>query len=109
MRTTNNRTIVDLRKVQFADFFYKSGPYKRAKLPKGPTVNGQEVVEELALFSTETMLQLATRRGLLDKWIPVCRLQLSANHSLVYTGKKAVSIFKEFSRRQFSKTNNTNK
>jgi len=107
MKKNNNRTVVNLRAVQFADFYYKSGVYKRHTKPKFPTVNNTEILPGQKCFATgDDLLTVAKRRNLLDVWIPVCRLQLSANHSLLYTGKKAVSIYKEFSRRQFSKQNN---
>ena len=103
-----NRTVVDLNKVQYADFMWvndkgQSCPCK----PTLPTVFGKEVGDEpagiLAGFEGETMLQRATRRNLLDKWRPCVKLKLTANASLTYTGNKAQSIWKEWNRRQFSK------
>lgn len=107
-----NRTIVDLNKVQYADFFWSTSTMTSPTKPKQPTVNGVIVGDEPAAwldeFPNETMLQRATRRGLLDKWEPVVRLQLTANHSLTYTGAKAQSIWREWNKRQFSKKGKDN-
>lgn len=105
MIKNTNRTVVDLKKVQFANLFYVNqfGLRKFPK-PKVPTVSGQPVPDEPVFNSQESMLSYAKRCHLLDRWEPVCKLQLSANHKLTYTGNKAISIYREFSRRQFKPT-----
>ena len=112
----SNRTVVDLNKVAYANFFYtaKNHSYCRNLRPRYPTVNNQDV-SDLTWFAPEvqlpngetwpreTMLARAQRRGLLDSWEPQCVLQLCNSHNLTYTGAKAVSIWKEWNRRQFKK------
>lgn len=106
----SNRTVVDLNKVSYANFNWTTlcGSICRSKKPKEATVNGEVVSEKefapaIERWPRETMLARAKRRNLLDIWQPHLRLQLSNSHSLEYTGDKAVSIWKEWNRRQFSK------
>jgi hypothetical protein len=107
MRTTN-KTVLDLKKVQHATFNYRNqyGQYSHVK-PKHPTVAGAGVSNEPAMYHHmypgETMLERAKRRNLLDVWTPVVEFQLTANHSIAYIGDKAVSLWKEWNRRIFSK------
>lgn len=105
MSQQDNRVVVSLGHVQFARFGYRN-QYSdwRDKLPKIPTVRNTTInVNEIVFGTTQTTLQFAMAQDLLDKWFPVCRLKITANHFLTYTGSKAVSIFKEWSRRQFNK------
>ena len=112
-----NRAIVDLNKVAYAEYYWTVQSNKsisRAKKPARPTVHGvdfdrdaiaPEVVKpDGEVWPRETMLERAKRRGLLDEWVPQCRLQLSNSHSLTYTGAKATSIWKEWCAKQFNKT-----
>ncbi len=105
--TNNNHIIVDLSKVQFASFYYKNqwGNVVRKNPPKY-SVHGtvfDPKSKALCFGEPITMLELAKSAKLLDVWKPVCRLQLTANHSLTYTGEKAKSIWKEWGRRIFEK------
>lgn len=112
----SNRTIVDLGKVAYANYFYttKDNSHRRNTRPRYPTANNQDVSDkswfapEVQLLNgetwpRETMLARAKRRGLLDTWQPRLVLQLCNSHSLTYTGAKATSIWKEWNRRQFKK------
>jgi len=107
---TSNRTVLDLGKVQYASFFYRNqeGSVFYTK-PKAPTVRGQVVGDEIAhfhpLYPGETMLERAKRMDILDRWTPVCVLQLTANHYITYTGKKAVSIWKAWREKIYGPTN----
>lgn len=104
----NNKIVVDLNKVQFGSVHYVNqyGDIKQKK-PDYPTVYGKEVVYEYAAyhpdFPGETMLQRAVRLDILDKWTPICIFQLSANHTLTYTGEKAISMWKAFNIKIFKK------
>lgn len=103
----DNRIVCSLTYVQCARFGYRN-QYSdwRDKLPKQPTVRNTIInVNEIVFGTTQTTLQFAMAQDLLDKWFPVCRLKITANHFLTYTGPKAVSIFREWSRRQFQKGN----
>lgn len=108
MRTSlnDNRTVVALDKVGYAKFFYSShrGSSTQTK-PTVPTVNGQtfDTTQQRISTSIETMLDYAKRKNLLDMWEPVCILQMSNNHSLRYTGEKAISIWKAWCSKQFKK------
>lgn len=105
---TSNRTVVDLGKVQYASFFWcnQYGIQFYIK-PKGPTVRGELVGNEMAHYHTdypgETMLERAKRLDILDRWRSVCLLQLTANHRIMYTGNKAKSIWKEWNKRIFNR------
>lgn len=103
-----NRIICALPKAQWADLFWLSdhGGVRDLK-PKHPTVNGDIVGDDLAAalpqFPNETMLARATRRGLLDTWTPHLIVQFAANHSLRYSGGKALRIWKAWQAIQFGK------
>jgi hypothetical protein len=105
MTRTNNSIVVDLNKVQFASFYYRNqyGNVRKLK-PRKMTVHGA-LVSPFDTHVTEKipMTKYAEKYQLVDVWMPVLRLQLTANHSLKYTGKKAISIWKEWQRRIFKR------
>ena len=108
MTRKDNRIVVDLNKVQWARFGYrnKDGDWRNLK-PEMPTVHNQSFDEDAQLFGTidspVSMLQYAIDHKLLDVWIPECRLKVTANCILTYTGDRAISIWKEWSKRQFNR------
>jgi len=110
MMKTNNHTVVDLRKIAYANFYYRnqhSNAFTRT-LPKRPSANGSQFnANDYAAshpsFPPETLLERAKRLDILDKWLPVCKLQLSNGHTLEYTGDKAKSIWKKWTEMQFNK------
>jgi hypothetical protein len=87
----NNQIVVDLNKVQYADFCYVNQYGNRSyfRTPQ-KTVRGEPVGGHLALFHpnypTETTEERATRLGLLDIWTSTLYIKLQANASLIYTG-----------------------
>lgn len=98
-----NKTVVDLGKVQYANFYYTNKwGQTRTTLPTGGkfTVYGVEYDKNERIYSPnskekgELIYDRALKQGALDEWIPTLRLQLTANHSLVYKGDKAVTINK---------------
>lgn len=99
----DNRIIVDLKKCQFAVFYYRNqyGTVQYNK-PKPKTYFGKDISPiEKALFHPtypdETLLERFHRRGVKpDVWTPELLLKLSANHCLIYIGEKAVSIYKKW-------------
>ncbi len=122
----NNNTIaINLDKVTCAEFNYVchslGRTYKRKTKPTQPTVNGHEfdckdvrpkvltwnigdkVFTKPVEGESETMLQYAKRRGLIDIWSAECILQLTANQSLIYTGNKAISIWKAWCSKVYKK------
>lgn len=103
----NTQLVVDLGKVQYVSFYYKTrlfGHVRRTE-PRFPTVHGKRFNPMARVWGgTKTMLELATERRIIDEWIPTLQLQFASNHSLKFTGKKAISLKKEFSRRQFKPT-----
>lgn len=106
----NNKILVDLNKVSYAQLLYVADSFgvrhTRHKEPHEYTVNGMEF-DTLAirspLVSNETMIQYARRRNFLDYWYPELTLQLSNNHSLVYTGDKALDLWKVWQSKIFGK------
>lgn len=108
MKTTN-RTILDLNKVQHASFWYVNQEGNIVgKCPPTGTVRGRLIsIFEIAPYHPEypgeLMLQRAVRLGIIDNWQPVCSFQLTANHSIVYTGPKAVSMWKAWNEKIFNK------
>ena len=98
-----NRSVLDLSKVQWSSFYYKNQYDQCTELkPKHFTVRGEKVTDnERHLNGLESMLAYAKRKGLLDIWVPHITFQLSANHNVTYTGKKALSMQKAWSERVF--------
>jgi hypothetical protein len=110
MNKKDNRIVVDISKCQYARFFYRNQYGDTVNiLPNKPTVNAMLFDPDGIRFSSslnepkESMMSYAYRRNLLDIWIPELRLQVQANHSLIYTGDKAVSLWKEWNKRIFKK------
>jgi len=92
----DNRIVVDLKKVQFARFYYTNNRgVIRNTLPSTPTANNYALTGVWELFRAGII-------GLIDDWRPEVILKLTANHTLTYTGDKAKSIWKEWNRRIYN-------
>ena len=101
---TNNHCVVDLNKCQWAEFYYRNQWNDVLRLkPKEPTMQGAEVKDEMHFNGKQTMLEFATEKNLVDVWIPECKVTVTANKTLVYIGKKAESIWREWNRRIFKR------
>jgi len=101
-------TVIDLKKAQWADFLWTNGAgVERKKKPRNPTVNGDRFDENAKAFmgNGETMLERATRKGLLDVWKPKVIFQFAANHCKSFTGDRAMALWKEWNAIQFGKRN----
>jgi len=102
---------VDLKKVQWATYHWINGKGDERRIkPTAPTALGAEVsTTELAQavpmleYPTESMYSRALRKGILDTWKPVCRLHITANRVLTFTGDKATSIWKAYNKHIYSK------
>jgi len=97
----DNLIVVDLKKVQWARFYYRnqSGVTINDN-PSGLTYWRGSLVDlnDIALvvdaYPNETIGERLKRRGEhLDTWYPELYLKLTANAALIYTGKKAISIW----------------
>ena len=100
----DNRIVVDLKKVQFARYYYRNQYGDVANLIpaqityRGVVVDYQEIACWLPDYPCETVQTRRLRRGYInDVWTPELLLKLSANHCLIYTGPKATSIYKTWS------------
>lgn len=99
-------TTCDLHKVQYARFGYTNGAGTfRSTKPRQPTVHGEPFNADAKLYGGfgESMLSFAKRNHLLDTWRPVVRLQFAANHSVVFIGHRAQTIWREWQARIFGK------
>jgi len=110
---TNNHTIVDLKKVAYANCFYRNQHANvfRRVLPKQPSANGSlfnpdEYAATHSDYPKETMMERARRLDILDKWLFVCKLQLSNGHTLEYTGEKGKSIWRAWNEKIFKGASN---
>ena len=107
----NNRIVVDLNKVAYASLLFVTDNngvrYERYKMLNEQymfSINGVIYVKEEKLFGTDKYLyDVAKKRNSLDIWYPELTLQLSCSHKLVYTGDKALSIWKAWNTKQFGK------
>lgn len=100
-------------KVAFIHLFWQTenGTHQRPSKPKTLTVHGDAIhSDELAPYipgyELETILERARRLDIVDKWIPWIRINFTANRTLQFSGDKAVSIWKAWSKRIFAKKKN---
>ena len=111
MARQNNRIVCDLNKVQWAEFSYvNQHGHKTFFKPIHQHVYGVAYYDnELAFYHAdypgETVIQRATRLGILDVWTPQIILKFSANETLIYTGDKAISIHKTWCAKIYGKSN----
>lgn len=109
MIATNH--IVDINKCQHATLYYQNQWEQRLlKLPKTITVRANTIGEHDKCYTSVdgvmvliNALQLAKELKLIDVWIPHCKFQLTANHSITYTGDKALSLWKAWQAKIFKK------
>ena len=109
MKATNH--ILSLEKVQWASFYYANqyGEF-RQKLPSGPSVHSRVlgknerayIVTDVGLILGDA-LEVATQLKVLDVWVPQCKFQLSSNHTITYTGDKALSLWDTWRAKIFGK------
>lgn len=102
--TKNNRIVVDLNKVQYALFGYRNqhGNWSSTKIAY--SVRGVPYdPQEKCFWTNLSMDEYATIHNLKDYWQPELKLKVIANCMLIYTGDKAVSIYKEWCSRLFKR------
>ena len=98
----------DLKKVTHAEFFWRNQlGQKVSRKPRKPSVNGQVFEPDALLYRGhgEGMLSYAKRKGLLDKWTPVVKLYCSMARVIVYEGRRAQSIWREWTAKNYKKPN----
>lgn len=107
---SNNRIVVDLKKVAYARFFYRNqwGDIRSLRSLVKTVYNKAICVSEYAYplderFPCETVLERAKRMDILDIWKPVLHLRLSAADVLEFSGDKATSLWKTWNEMQFNK------
>lgn len=101
MKTNNNRIVLDLNKVQYGQHYYINqygDCYSAHTSDKYPSVRGEIVKDGFAAYHPdypgETMVERARRLELIDVWKSVTVFQLTANHNVTFTGKKAAQMWK---------------
>lgn len=109
----NNKIVLDLNKVQWAKYYWINQYGDRRHIDVTvPTVRSQPVFDsEYAAYHPdypcETELERAKRLDLLDIWQPVCYMQLTANHSVTFTGTKATTMWKMWCAKILNRKNKT--
>lgn len=113
MKINNNRIVLDLNKVQWAKYYWinQYGDMRHTDVTV-PTVHSEPVFNsEYAAYHPdypfESMYERALRLLLLDIWTPVCYMQLTANHSVTFTGKKATTMWKMWCNKILNRKNKT--
>ena len=107
--TTSNRIVVDMAKCQWASLIWVSSEgYTRDTKPTEPTAHGCDIPDVPARphpdYPHETMVERAKRLDIIDVWTPRLTFQLSANHQLIYTRDKALSLWAAWRERIFNKS-----
>jgi len=99
----NPRIVFDFSKAQWCEFGYENQyGHTSPTLPYGPTIRGCRFKEDAVMFGgTETHLDYAKRQGILDTWRLKIKLTFASNHRLTFYGEKAVSVWSEWSAKQF--------
>ena len=108
MTLHDNKIIVDLNKVQHARLYYRNQFGDQHDKPLEHSSRGLAYDPEAKAMGwpdmpDETMEERAVRLKIKDVWTPVCYLKLTANSYVIYSGDKAMSIYKEWCRRIFKK------
>lgn len=106
----NPQRTIDLKKVQWCDYYWINGKgdTRRTK-PQFDTVNDSPVSNVAIAYPLlqesphETMLERAKRLGILDVWKPVCRIHITANRCLTYTGEKATKFWQAYNAHIYKK------
>ena len=99
----STQLVIDFKAVAYARFYYLSqdGLLRHFK-PSTYSVHGTLIesgvyaIPLLPEYPHETQLERARRLGILDVWSPHCSLYLRNNHSLRFTGSKAVKVWKQY-------------
>ena len=100
----NNTVVCDIRKAQWAVFGYINQHEQISRTKPKFSVNGfPRDPNERAFNSDLTSKQLADKLKVTDVWLPRIKIQFAANHSLVYVGKKAISLNKAWNEYIFNK------
>ena len=111
----NKKIILDLNKCQSASLVYRNQDVMlKLSYPIVPTVHGMwfepnGMAATHPLYPGESNMQRARRLKVLDIWIPECKFIMASNHSVTYTGKKALEMYKAWSAKIFGKQNKRKK
>lgn len=102
------KTIVDLRKVAYAAFWYENQDGARRDRKPVASVHGVMIApdEYAAIHSDypfETNIERARRLDILDVWKPVIKLKFTTTRSLMFTGERAMSLWKSYNERIFGR------
>lgn len=105
----SEQLLVNLRKAHSARLWWENQLGMKAKSkPKTPTVHGtaldcSALAMRLPDELDETLLERATKRGILDIWKPVCRVDFSSRVQEFFQGERALSIYAAWAGIVFSK------
>lgn len=106
----NNYTVLDLKKVSYATLIYrrKGSDFETNIKPSQPTVNGSPfnhnaIAPYIQGYEGETEYERAVRLDVLDKWYPVCKLQLTNGHSLEFVNNKAITMWNSWKAKVYGK------
>lgn len=102
--TAPKSLVIDLTKCQWATLCYMTKDnYTSTCCPTWPTVHGKSFNMGTKHFSEDcTLLEYAIKNKLIDIWFPICTFQLSANHTVTYTGDKAITMYDAWKAKIFS-------
>jgi hypothetical protein len=106
MRVTSNRVVCDIKKVQWAHFGYiNQHDQIRGKKPEFSVHGVSRDPDEWAMTKADepamTLKQMADAIKVTDIWTPRIKFVFASNHTLVYTGTKAVSLNAAWNKRVF--------
>lgn len=104
----NAQLTIDLNSVSYVKYFYenKRGDVRRV-LPRCPTVNGLPLLKDAIALpdgKSADALTVATQRGMLDTWTPVCIYQFRNNHSMRFTGTRAKQMKQSYDKHIYKKS-----
>lgn len=106
--SADNERVVNLRAVQWAKLFwvnqYNQEVNSKPKLPtyRLKPMSRTDYLVAVEGMPRETEYERASRLSMLDEWLPVCYLKMSASNIIKFTGDRALSIYKAYCAKQFS-------
>lgn len=104
----NNNIVVNLSHVQHGRLVYVNQYGQALNFePDFSTVRGDSISHNTLLafphpmYPGETELERAKRLNLLDVWVPHLYLKLAANSYLIYSGSKALSLWRAWKAKNY--------
>jgi len=107
----DNKIILNLNSCQWARFYYRNqhgDTRDTLPAPAYMSVRGSVIFKTASAYPhpdypAETMYERAKRLGLLEQWTPEVFFKVTANAGVIFTGDKAMSMWKAWNAKIFKR------